>query len=80
MPRRLLEQTLLNPKAVPCIVVALQVQHRYFLLVILTASVGDDLEQFRESIALATKDLALSIIVVGIGSADFSQLEVSTPL
>jgi hypothetical protein len=53
-----------------------QVQHRYFVLLILTTSVGDDLEEFKRMLALAAGDLALSVIVVGIGSADFSPLEV----
>ncbi|CAL8465746.1 g5282 [Coccomyxa elongata] len=51
------------------------VQHRYFLLVILTTSVGDDLEEFRAALMHAAGELALSVIVVGIGSADFCPLE-----
>ncbi|KAK9918166.1 hypothetical protein WJX75_001865 [Coccomyxa subellipsoidea] len=51
------------------------VQHRYFLLVILTTSVGDDLEDFKAALTHAAGELALSVIVVGIGSADFSPLE-----
>ena len=54
----------------------MQVQHRYFLLVILTTSVGDDLEEFRAALMHAAGELALSVIVVGIGSADFGPLEV----
>lgn len=53
-----------------------QVQHRYFLLVILTTSVGDDLEDFKAALIHAAGELALSVIVVGIGSADFGPLEV----
>lgn len=54
----------------------MQVQHRYFLLVILTTSVGNDLEEFRAALMHAAGELALSVIVVGIGSVDFSPLEV----
>lgn len=60
-------------KALAC---SLQVQHRYFLLVILTTSTGNDLEEFRASLVQAATDLALSVIVVGLGSADFRPLEV----
>ena len=57
-----------------------QVQHRYFLLVILTTSVGDDLEEFKAALMHAAGELALSVVVVGIGSADFGPLEVRLPL
>ena len=54
----------------------MQVQHRYFLLVILTTSTGDDLEEFRAALTGAAGELALSVIVVGIGSKDFAPLKV----
>ena len=57
----------------------LQVQHRYFLLVVLTASAGDDLDAFREALRQASADLALSIVVLGIGGADFRPLQVVPP-
>lgn len=50
-------------------------QHRYFLLVILTTSTGADLEEFRAALTGAAGELALSVIVVGIGSADFGPLK-----
>ena len=52
-----------------------QVQHRYFLLVILTTSTGADLEEFRAALTGAAGELALSVIVVGIGSIDFEPLK-----
>lgn len=52
-----------------------QVQHRYFLLVILTTSTGADLEDFRAALTGAAGELALSVIVVGIGSIDFAPLK-----
>ena len=51
-------------------------QHRYFLLVVITASAGDDLNAFREALRHASADLALSIVVLGIGGADFRPLQV----
>jgi hypothetical protein len=51
------------------------VQHRYFLLVILTTSMGADLEEFRAALTGAAGELALSVIVVGIGSAAFGPLK-----
>ena len=51
-------------------------QHRYFLLVVLTAGCGEDLEEFGEALRAAGADLALSVAVIGIGNADFSPLEV----
>ena len=54
---------------------AAQVQHRYFLLVILTTSTGADLEEFRAALTGAAGELALSVIVVGIGSIDFVPLK-----
>ena len=52
-------------------------QHRYFLLVVLTASAGDDLDAFREALRQASADLALSVVVIGIGDgADFRPLQV----
>ncbi|CAK0732781.1 hypothetical protein CVIRNUC_000181 [Coccomyxa viridis] len=54
------------------------VQHRYFLLVILTTSTGDDLEEFRAALTGAAGELALSVIVVGIGSKDFAPLKKAT--
>ena len=50
-------------------------QHRYFLLVILTTSTGADPEEFRAALTGAAGELALSVIVVGIGSADFGPLK-----
>ena len=50
-------------------------QHRYFLLVILTTSTGADLEEFRAALTGAAGELALSVIVVGIGSIDFAPLK-----
>ncbi|CAL5224069.1 g6694 [Coccomyxa viridis] len=54
------------------------VQHRYFLLVILTTSTGADLEEFRAALTGAAGELALSVIVVGIGSIDFEPLKEAT--
>ena len=54
-------------------------QHRYFLLVILTTSTGADLDEFRAALTGAAGELALSVIVVGIGSIDFEPLQARTP-
>ena len=43
---------------------------------ILTTSTGDDLEEFRAALTGAAGELALSVIVVGIGSKDFAPLKV----
>ena len=56
-----------------------QVQHRYFLLVVLTCGVGDDLAPFEEALRQAGADLALSVVVIGVGGADFRPLQVWTP-
>lgn len=59
----------------PCLG-TVQVQHRYFLLVIMTTSTGADLEQFQAALTGAAGELALSVIVVGVGDTGFGPLRV----
>ena len=42
---------------------------------ILTTSTGADLEEFRAALTGAAGELALSVIVVGIGGAEFGPLK-----
>ncbi|KAK2631369.1 hypothetical protein EUGRSUZ_L03014 [Eucalyptus grandis] len=49
--------------------------HRYFVLLIITDGVVTDLQETKDALVKAS-DLPLSILIVGVGGADFKEMEV----
>ncbi|KAF8008861.1 hypothetical protein BT93_K2494 [Corymbia citriodora subsp. variegata] len=50
-------------------------RHRYFVLLIITDGVVTDLQETKDALVKAS-DLPLSILIVGVGGADFKEMEV----
>ncbi|KAM7471579.1 hypothetical protein LguiA_009762 [Lonicera macranthoides] len=50
-------------------------QHKYFVLLIITDGVITDLQETKDALVNAS-DLPLSILIVGVGGADFKEMEV----
>lgn len=62
-----------SPSAL-CISLSLSLNQQYFVLLIITDGEITDLDQTRQSIVNSSK-LPMSIIIVGVGEADFKAME-----
>ncbi|KAF5954535.1 hypothetical protein HYC85_007391 [Camellia sinensis] len=52
---------------------------KYFVLLIITDGVLTDLQETKDALVMAS-DLPLSILIVGVGGADFKQMEKFSPM